>query len=53
MVAGDENGNVFLWRDVEAIKENVGVNLCGHTSPIQRVVITSDDKRILSLGLHD
>ena len=26
VVAGDEYGNVYLWKDVESIKENVGNN---------------------------
>lgn len=26
VVAGDENGNINIWKDVESIKENVGSN---------------------------
>lgn len=32
--AGDENGNIYLWKSVESIKENVGLNFSGHTSLI-------------------
>ena len=34
VASGDENGNVYVWRSVEAIKDNVGVNLTGHTAHI-------------------
>ena len=53
VVAGDENGNIFLWKNVENIKENVGVNFTGHTSQIYRIELTTDDKRLLSLGQND
>lgn len=54
MVAcGDENGNVYLWRSVDAVRDNIGVNLCGHTAHIQRLELTVDDKRLLSSGMTD
>lgn len=53
VVAGDENGNVYMWRDAESIKEHVGVNLTGHSSALQRICLTIDDKRMLSLGQTD
>jgi hypothetical protein len=34
VAAGDENGNIFLYKNVENIKENVGLNFTGHTSHI-------------------
>jgi hypothetical protein len=34
VIAGDENGNLFLWKDVESIKENIGSNLGCHTTNI-------------------
>lgn len=34
VAAGDENGNVFLWKSVENIKDNIGLNFTGHTSPV-------------------
>lgn len=34
VVAADDNGNVHLWKDVESIKENIGLNLAGHASTI-------------------
>ena len=53
VIAGDENGNVYAWRDVESIKEHIGVNLSGHSSALQRVLFAEDDKRFLSLGAND
>jgi hypothetical protein len=26
VASGDENGNLYLWKDVESIKENIGFN---------------------------
>jgi hypothetical protein len=40
VLAGDENGNIYFWRDAESIKEHVGINLPGHTSALQRLVLT-------------
>jgi len=37
VVAADENGNLHIWKDVESIKENVGINLMGHASAIYSV----------------
>lgn len=34
VASGDENGNVYVWRSVEAVKDNIGVNLTGHTAHI-------------------
>jgi hypothetical protein len=34
VVAGDENGKIYAWRDVESIKEHIGTNLTGHSSPL-------------------
>jgi len=34
VASGDENGNVYVWRSVDAIKDNIGVNLTGHTAHI-------------------
>lgn len=51
--AGDENGNVYLWRSVEAVRDNIGVNLTGHTAHVQRMELTVDDKRLLSMGMTD
>lgn len=30
VAAGDENGNVFVWKDTESVRNNIGVNLAGH-----------------------
>jgi len=53
VAAPDENGNVHLWKDVENIKENIGVNLAGHASPIHSIHFTKDDKRIVTFGTQD
>jgi hypothetical protein len=34
VTAGDENGNIYIWKNIDSIKEHVGVNLNGHTSHI-------------------
>jgi len=34
VAAGDENGNLYLWRDSEAIKDHIGINLTGHSSSL-------------------
>jgi hypothetical protein len=53
VAAGDENGNVYVWRDVESIKENIGNNFVTHTANVQKVEFTLDDKRLISLGQND
>jgi hypothetical protein len=53
VASGDENGNIYVWRSVDAVKDNVGVNLTGHTAHIQRVELTLDDRRLLSVGMTD
>jgi len=53
VVAGDENGNIYVWKDVESIKEHIGLNMTGHTSAIQRIELTKDDKRMISVGATD
>ena len=53
VASGDENGTIYLWKSIEDIKENVGLNLSGHTSHIQRIELTVEDKRLLSIGLTD
>ena len=34
VTCGDEHGNIYLYKDVESIKDNIGVNLVGHASPV-------------------
>ena len=53
VASGDENGNVYVWRSVEAVKDNIGVNLSGHTAHIQRLELTIDDRRLISMGMTD
>ena len=54
MVAcGDESGNIYLWKSVDSIKDNIGLNFTGHTAHIQRMELTIDDRRLLSMGLTD
>ena len=50
VAAADENGNLFIWKDVETIKENIGLNLTGQASAIQSLEFTRDDKRMITLG---
>jgi uncharacterized protein (UPF0210 family) len=51
--AADENGNVYVWKDVESIREHIGVNMTGHASAINNVQFTKDDKRLISFGSQD
>lgn len=53
VAAGDENGNVYFWRDADSIKDHIGVNLTGHSSSLQRLGLTEDDRRLLSLAAND
>lgn len=53
VASGDENGNVYVWRSVEAVKDNIGVNLSGHTAHVQRIELTVDDSRLMTVGLTD
>jgi len=54
MVAhGDDYGNVYVWKDVESIHENIGCNYECHTSGVSRMEFTSDDKRLISVGWKD
>jgi WD40 repeat protein len=53
VAAADENGNLHVWKDVESIKENIGLNLVGHASAIHSVLFTNDDKRMVSFGTSD
>ena len=53
IATGDENGNIYIWKSVEAIKDNIGLNFSGHTAHIQRLEMTIDDRRLLTLGLGD
>ena len=53
VAAGDENGNLFVWKDVESIKENIGNNFVTHSTNIVKLEFTIDDKRVISLGQQD
>ena len=53
VAAGDENGNVYFWRDADSIKDHIGVNLTGHSSSLQRLSLTEDDRRLISLAAND
>lgn len=50
VVAADEYGNINLWKDIESIKEHIGNNFQSHTSAVQRLELTIDDKRLVSIG---
>lgn len=51
--AGDDHGNVYFWRDVDAVKPHIGVNILAHMSPVQRLELTKDDSRLITLGATD
>jgi len=53
VAAGDENGNLFVWKDVESIKENIGNNYVTHSTNVQKLEFTIDDKRVITLGMQD
>ena len=53
VASGDESGNVYVWKSVDAVKDNIGINMTGHTAHIQRIELTVDDKRLLSMGMTD
>ena len=53
VAAGDENGNIFLWKDVDSIKEHIGNNIQCHTTSVQKLELTIDDRRVISIGQQD
>ena len=53
VASGDEYGNIYMWKDVESIKDHIGINFNGHMSAVQRIQLTADDSRLLSLGASD
>lgn len=53
VTAGDDYGNVYFWKDVDSVKPHIGVNLLSHMCPVQRIELTKDDTRLLTLGSSD
>jgi len=53
VAAGDDHGNIYLWKDIESIKEHIGNNQQSHTTSVQRLELTVDDKRLISIGQQD
>ena len=53
VAAGDEYGNLYVWKDIESVHENIGCNFEMHTSCISRLDFTPDDKRLISVGEKD
>ena len=53
VAAGDENGIIYIWNDVEAIRENINSNYLTHCSNVSRVQLTADDSKLISLGEFD
>jgi hypothetical protein len=51
--SGDENGNVYVWKSVDAVKDNIGINLTGHAAHIQRLELTVDDRKLVTMGMTD
>ena len=54
IVSGDETGQLFVWKNVDCIKEKV---LCGnytaHSTKIQRISFSTDDKYLATIGIND
>jgi len=53
LICGDENGNVYLFKAIEDIKNNIGPSFAAHTSPVQDVDFTMDDSKFFSVGSSD
>ena len=53
VTAGDDYGNVYFWKDVDSVKPHIGVNILAHMSPVQRIELTKDDSRLLTMGAAD
>lgn len=53
VAAGDEYGNVYVWKDIESVHENIGCNFEVHTSSVSRLDFTPDDKRLITVGEKD
>lgn len=53
VTAGDDYGNIYFWKDVDSVKPHIGVNVIGHMSPVQRIELTKDDSRLLTIGSDD
>lgn len=53
VTAGDDYGNVYFWKDVSSVKHHIGVNVLAHMSPVQRLELTKDDSRLVTLGASD
>ena len=53
VTAGDDYGNVYFWKDVDSVKSHIGINLLGHMSPVQRLELTRDDARLVTMGASD
>ena len=51
--AGDENGIIYLWKNVESIKDVLLLNYTGHASIIQQIRFLADDSRLFTLGKVD
>ena len=37
VATGDEFGNVYVYKDVESVKDNVGANFIMHSSNVQKI----------------
>ena len=51
--AGDDYGNIYMWKDVDSVRDHIGVNVLGHASPIQKIELTSEDGELISIGASD
>lgn len=50
VVAGDDNGNIYHYKDVECIKDNIGNNYSCHSSNVCEIELTGDDSKLITLG---
>ena len=53
VAAGDDYGNLYVWKDPESVKDNIGVNIPAHSSPVQKIEFTTDDCYLVSAGMTD
>ena len=53
ILAADETGIIFYWKDQENLANNCGGYLKGHSSQIARIVLARNNNIFYSLGTSD
>jgi WD40 repeat protein len=53
ITAGDEFGNLMIWKSVEQLKENCGVLLGGHSSKIGNLCLSRNQDYLFVQGMND